>query len=342
MPSTDPRSQPIRPRPAGGRPAQPAAAAARPERSANSRPLLYVAGGLVLLAIPFIALGSLPVKLFAGLIVLAALQGLWRGAAEITGLVIGMLLAMLLAPTVGPALEGVIGGIAGTGGVMNRVISIAVVGLVLVVLGWGIGAVVGRKVMKGRPAWRVWDRYAGGAIGGIEGVLLALMLLWAPVAMEPIARARVEDDVALGVEPTPAAKVAVRMAEAVRESALGGVVEATNPLPESELLTLMTDFSAISRDQEALEWLLQTPVMIRLQEMPSVVDAMNRVQNAPDLAAMFADESVDPSEIAEFLNSPVSIEILDNTTVVRDVTPLAAELKAAIREARARVKTGPG
>src|SRR5690348_10688410 len=55
----------------------------------------------------------------------STVQGLWRGATELVGLLIGLILAGLFAAPIGRALEGAVGSIAGTTGMTNRLLSTA-------------------------------------------------------------------------------------------------------------------------------------------------------------------------------------------------------------------------
>ncbi len=90
--------------------------------------IAVVSGGLVVLAAGLV-LGSVLTKIVVSLMCLVMLQGLWRGAGELVGLVASSLVAVILAPALGRAFEGVFGGILGTSGILNRMISIAVIGL---------------------------------------------------------------------------------------------------------------------------------------------------------------------------------------------------------------------
>jgi hypothetical protein len=88
------------------------------------------------------------------LIGFCAIQGLWRGAAEIAGLVVGLVLAMLLAASLGRMFEGPIAGLTGTRGLLGRLISMIVCGLFVTMLAWGIGAILAGRVLRERPHWR--------------------------------------------------------------------------------------------------------------------------------------------------------------------------------------------
>jgi hypothetical protein len=189
-------------------------------------------------------------------------------------------------------------------------------------------------------------------MGLAEGCLIALMLLWGPLVLEPIARAQLADDGrdpregewrAAATErpaPSPVARAVVSMADAVHNSSLGGLAERTNPVEGSGLLSLAADFAAVSRDRDAMAWLLDRPVMEKIEALPSVQEAVETLKSDPELSGMFKDrEGVDVSDIRAVIESPAVLRLLDRTTVVRDVAPMADELAAAIREAKARIRT---
>lgn len=324
---------PARPGAAGG--TAPAARAACP---ALRRLEALVGAGVVALALPLALFGSAPVKVVAVLVALCALQGLWRGAAEVAGVVVGMVLAMALAPSLGVLLEGLTGAVAGTTGLTNRAASVVAVGLGLILAGWVAGALLGRRALRRWPRLRAWNHLGGGALGVAEGCLLALMLLWAPLAMEPIARMRLADDAQAGRGPDPASDRVVRYAQAVRDSGVGALAESTNPLPALDLLRLAADFAAVARDRAALDHFVASDPMRTLQALDSVKEAMRRMEAAPELRTILDDDGVQAADVLALLASPTILAIMDETTILADIRPLAEPLAAAIVEARAQIR----
>src|SRR5204862_276384 len=94
--------------------------------------IIAAAGFFMLLGLVF---GAAPTKIVVTLVCLLTVQGLWRGAGELVGLVASTLCAVVFAPPLGRGFEGLFNGIFGTGGVMGRGISIAIVGVIIIASG---------------------------------------------------------------------------------------------------------------------------------------------------------------------------------------------------------------
>ncbi len=134
-----------------------------------------------------------------------------------------------MAPTFGKLFEGAIGGIFRTSGVLNRTISIAVVGLIIIVAGTIAISIAARRYLKARPQLARINSYAGAGLGLIEGTILGMAVLWTVLALEPIAQSQVAADAQPGyvvpdeAKPSnPVARQVISFAALVRDSSLGG------------------------------------------------------------------------------------------------------------------------
>lgn len=301
-------------------------------------------------ALAAILFASVPLKIAGVLFALCVLQGLWRGASELAGLLVGSVLAIALAPPIARGVEAPIGAAFGTTGLVNRFAAIALIGGVIIIAVGSVGGVVARRLMRDRPHWRRWDRYLGGAFGVVEGLVLGLMVLWVPLALEPIAESRLArtewDDYAQTdsppAPPPPGARAVLRMAREVRESVLGGVAQATNPVPGSDLLALAADFAAVSRDPAAMDHLMSSPVMEEIQAMPSVVKSLELMRADDEVRAVIeGGRGVTADFLRTLVTSPTVLRVFDETTVVDDLTPQAERLRRAIREAKAVIAAAP-
>lgn len=299
--------------------------------------------------------GSTPTLVAAVIVGGAALQGLWRGAAEAGAIFVALILAALLAPPLGRGLENAFGSVAGTTGLTNRLVAMAAVGVAITIVGAYVLRRAGTRFLRARPALQRWNTPAGGVLGLGEGIVLALLVLWAPLALEPVARARLaasewerarisaEDPAApLGSPPAPGDRVAwrvTRWAEEIRGSTLGPLVQATNPVAGSEILELAEDFVLIAQDREAMDALMQSAVMKRVMELPGVVRAIEIARGDAALTERFEREGATPATIRAAMDSPYVLRALDEGAAAREIAPLADELKQAIRAARERVRT---
>lgn len=304
-----------------------------------------LAGGAFLL-LGALLLGGPVTKVFVAIVVLSTWQGLWRGAAEAMGVLVGSLLAVLIAPALGRGLEGAIGGMLGTTGLLARILSIGIVGVAIITLvGIGGGRII-KSLINDRPAWKRWNSMAGAGLGLVEGIILGMGLMWAVLALEPIAANQVaaaedplsDDEEDARARANPMAERIVRLAGDVHDSSLGGLAETTNPIEGSRLLSIMQDFAAISRDPDAVRTFVESDVMEQIAALPSIQRAKELIEQDPQLGSLATPEGVSVSTIRLILESPTLLRILDETRVVADVTPMAGRLEAAIREARARVR----
>ena len=310
-----------------------------------------VVAGAGTIALAGLLLGSLPIKIACLLVGLTVLQGLWRGAAEIIGFVVGMGLALVAAPSLGRAFEPAVGAMTGAGGIMNRVLSVALVALLITETVGVAGSVLAKKFMKHKAHLKAYDKYAGAGLGLLEGSFLALMVLWVPMALAPVARMQVGGDrestwdggVPSGEQRDRARAAGLAgeildFADKTRASFIGGLVEATNPLPDARLLALAADFAAISQDEQALGELLASEPMAQLEALPSIQQAIEAIKSDPEVAGLVDEGGVTTESVLGFFQSNTMLRILDTTTVVQDIAPLAPQLEQAVREARARLE----
>jgi hypothetical protein len=283
--------------------------------------------------------GGLAIKVVAVVIAFAIIQGLWRGAAELAGIVAGLILAVPLAPVIGRGFEGAVSAATSTDGLMARFLAMGLAAVLIVAVVGVIVRTITKRALRSSPALRRWNPYLGAGLGLIEGGLLALVLLWAPLALEPIARAQLEP--APGQrEPSPLAGRVVGFAEQIHDSALGPLAVQTNPIAGTELMSLAADFAAVSRDPEAMAWLMETPVMQQIEALPSLRDAVETVRGDPELSALLDERGASIETVKALLNSRQILELFDRTTIIRDMRPLAPRLAEAIREAKGRIR-GP-
>ncbi len=282
-----------------------------------------------------------------GLVGFCVIQGLWRGAAEIVGVVIGLVLALMLAKVLGRAFEGTIGGLTGTKGLLARFVSTLVCGAVIAILVWGVVSIFAKRWMKEKPQWKDADKFAGAGIGAVEGVLLSMVVLWVPLAVQPVAnmRATMDRELAMTQGMTqeeaskavgPLARRVLEIAEDVERSTVGSVAQSTNPIEDAGAISLAEDFIAVTRDPEAMEKLAKTEVWQRFMNLQSMQQARQLMEQDSTLKPIIESKGVSIDAIRELLESDTTLKILDTTTIVSDLNGMKDELAAAIRQARTR------
>ena len=313
------------------------------------------AGGVVATALVWLIAGWVP-GVIVGLLALGVWQGLFRGAAEIVGLAIGLLVAMLLSPPLGRAFEGMFSTVLGTQGLTNRLVSILLVGFVITATCWVAGAIIAKRIVKSKPEWFTINRYIGAGLGGIEGLLLAVCLVWIPTAIRPVAAMRVAaeqderiyDAMAAGTykygDPAPPAESKsladwlLARANDVDNSAVGSTVNAANPMSSSQILDVAEDYLAVLRDEDATNALQASDVWKEMLAMPSVAQARGVVEADPSLQQVFEQEGFNISALRALLDSPTVLKVMDETDIRAELEPLAPRLIASIKQARENIK----
>jgi hypothetical protein len=261
-----------------------------------------------------------------------AVAGYYRGATQLVGLVVGTVLAILIAPALGRGLETLVSSLSGASGLTARFLSIALAGAAIITLVSVAIGVAMRRLVRARPAWKSRDRSAGAALGSIEGLLVAMLLLWVPLALEPVARAAASSSDPAAA-PDPVTQRILSAAAGVRSSTIGSLAAATNPVEGSELLGMASDFATISRDEKAMDRFMRTDVMQKIQSMPSVNEAIDMLERDPELRKLY-EGGVSVDGIRRILDNPTVLKVMDSTRVIKDLTPLTGDLQKAIKESR--------
>lgn len=306
--------------------------------------LMAGAGALALLAIVF---GSLPIKLVAGVLALCVIQGLWRGAAELIGIVAGMIVGVILCRPIGRLFEPLIASLTSTSGLLSRLLSVGLAALIVTAIAAVIISLLAKRFMKTRPNLANADKLAGGGLGLVEGCFLGLIILWIPLAMEPVAIGQTgrgsqanseqtdEDGTTTQIEPrNPVAEAVVRFAEEVKGSSLGGVAESTNPMEGAKIFGLAGDFALVMRHKAAREHFVNSNAIRSLQDTPSVHEAIAQLEGDPELEALIRSGNYGPEFVRHILTSRTIVDVLDQTTIIEDLGPQVAEIEKALQEAK--------
>ncbi len=303
--------------------------------SAFPKARLWLMCAAAALAILIVLFGSLPLKIVAAVLALCIIQGLWRGAAELVGIVAGMIAGVLLCRPIGRLLEPMLASATSTSGLSSRLLSAGLAAVLISAIASIAIGIVTRRLLKRRPQLAGADKLAGGAIGLFEGCFLGLIVLWVPLALEPVAVGQIGKGEAPEQRPrNPVAEAVVNFAEQVKGSSLGGVAESTNPMEGARLFALTGDFAIVMRHRRAREHFVNSNAMKHLREAPSVQEAISRLEKDPELGAMIRSGDYGPEFVRGVLTSKSLMDTLDQTTIVKDLTPLVGEIEKALQEAK--------
>ncbi len=307
--------------------------------------LLVTAAAVVVAGLGFL-LGTVE-GVAVAIVCVFIVNGVWVGAAEQVAGFAAVLIALVLSGVVGGQLEPVVASVGQTGGLAAELIARAVAVLVVAVpLGVTLGIVL-RVLLKKHPVFARLNTWLGAGFGLAEGALVALVVLWIPVLLGPVAsaqaeaaRARAESEEGQGAgAPTVRANAAVAefveaWARALRGSVLEGIATATAPTRGVEMIALAHEFAEISRDEAALQTLLNDPVMVEINELPSVRAALDRLRHDDAVRGAIQGEAITPETLWAILQSDTVLRAVEETGAMEDVAERAPEIARAIAEVR--------
>ena len=306
-------------------------------------PSSYRTGMLVALAILSVPalvgllFGNVIIKIAIVLIALSMLYGWSRGLSGTLSVLAALLLAILLARPLGGAMSGVMSSVTGSVGLLNRMASIATCGLVIFILTSIALSLPLKRLIKRNPSIQRLDKVGGIGIGLIEGIILALGFVWTPLALEPIASMQTSENATTidgrPAPPNPLAERVIWLANKSRESAIGRSVGSVNPVASARPLTMTNDFLHLAQDERALRRFSESPEAENLRSMESVQRAIEILESDQELMQRIQEEGASPGVIQDLLESPTVLRILDETTIVSDLTSSMEDLQGAMDHA---------
>ncbi|MBL8963703.1 MAG: hypothetical protein JNK70_06495 [Phycisphaerae bacterium] len=280
----------------------------------------------------------------------STLSGLKAGAARMAGSGIGVLAVIFLGVPVGRAFEPAFTGLVGVGGVAGRAGSIAAAGLVMVVVAVVFAGQVVRWFER-RGRWnRRRDSAVGAAAGAVQGLALVFGLAWVllcvPATTDRLGGGEPSVAEAGAVyerrewERTPVSGIVAAASERLAASGFGWAASASNPVAGARLVLLAQAFAEVSRDDAALRWFLDTPVMRDLRELKSYNTAVALASGDVQLTHFFTGEGVEIATLWEITSNDTILRILDETTILADLEPMAARIERAVHDARRMLASG--
>lgn len=300
----------------------------------NLPPELIGLAVIVFVSLLMLIFGNIVTKVFFLLVALAAVNGYLLGASKVASALAGLLIAAFLGVPLGKAFEGLIGGMLGTTGLTNRMISVVVVTVVLVAIIAIALQFVLRRFLAEKPEWQRYDRQAGLCIGLAEGLLLGLVMIWAVLSLDPVAQTSIAQADENNLPVNPVAKMVGTLAATARESTVGSIAQAVNPLAEMRLFALFQKGLIVLNDPAAREAFVNHAAMKNVLERPSIKQAVDLFSRDPTIKQVLeAKEGITSGGMRSILDSPTILVILDTTDVVRDLTPIADQIELAINEA---------
>jgi hypothetical protein len=293
---------------------------------------LLILGILLGLAIFMFALGNVVTRIFVVLIVCTTLHGCWLGASRVAAAIIGMLAALVLAAPVGKALEGMCASVAGLSGLANRLLSIGVAGVLVIIVVSTVISFPLTRMMRKRPLWRRCDRVIGGGLGMVEGAILGMLVIWTILVAEPILARNLAEANRPGsnLRPHRMSGALVSAAQVARESAVGRAIGASNPLKEMRIITLLHDAQTVLTNQRSREAFLNHPAIAQLRHRESVQRVVDTLAAEAQLVNL--EDGLSAQEVRALLESPKLLAALDETNLLAELSPMADQIEKAMND----------
>jgi hypothetical protein len=289
-------------------------------------------GGIAALVLLALLLGNLVTAMFFIFVALAAVNGYWFGASKVAAVFGGLIAAAILAAPLGRGIEGMFTGVLGTTGLTNRMISIVITGLIVIAAVTAGLQVVIKKWMAARPHLRPYDRPLGACLGVFEGTLLGFLMIWSLLSLEPVAATGVAAaHSSPDAVPNPAAERVVAVAESARESFIGRIADAVNPMKNMRLMTLFQRVLVVLNDPKARDAFVKHEAIVGIQERPSVKQAMEMLKQDPAVMEIIKNQQgITGEDLRRILDSPTVLKIVDETPLITDVGPMTDQIEKAI------------
>ena len=218
---------------------------------------------------------------FLLLVVLRAYTGYWAGGIKIASGVMGLLAAIKFSRLLAPHVAVWSDQYVDLPPTFQEPLSIAAAGLLLVVSVVVTMRVLGHLLLASKPRWKSVDRWVGLTAGGMQGVLIGLIVLFGIVMLEPVAAEYAKSgqnlDKAgpLASWPTKVAQVS----EQIRESSIGTVMESMEPVRERFNSRFDEMRKSVETKRESVQSPHRSQLMRMVQEIQADPAARHRLQS---------------------------------------------------------------
>ena len=284
-----------------------------------------------------VVFGNPATKVLVPLFALATLNGYWAGALKLFSGTLGLVIGGLLAFPVGQACEGWVGRLFGLTGLSCRMASIAAFGVLMAVFAIIFLEVLIFRKLRRRPGVVRYDKWAGGGLGMVQGVLVVLVLLWAVLALEPMVATRLAMSQNPGTEePDPAVSRISDLVQVARESFVGRLAGAANPLNDLRMVTIPRKCMVMLSDPVALDAFNRHPAIEGLRQRPVVQEVVKVLAEDPEIARIIdSDDQITQYDVLALLRSPSLLAVLDGTDIMAELIPITDEIEEALNQSLA-------
>lgn len=260
------------------------------------------------------------------LVCLCGCSGLRAGATGMIGMFAAMGIAVVYGPSLGVRFEADVTKWIGTTGLANRLISIAIVVIMMTLVIGQVFQWVVLLVTHKRKMLQGLNRYLGGILGCVQGVAGVFLLVGGLFTIETLRNAENKNanqrSSQVQIEPT-SVSILERVIQETHGSKLGTWVKQYNPY---EKIPQLNRFHEVKRTVEMLvqpervQQLLAHPEVVRLKSDPQVQQAIRDLRDDPEISKLLhGGKPLDSSAVMLLMNHPKVLNLLDQPGFLESV-----------------------
>ncbi|MFK8111426.1 MAG: CvpA family protein [Rubripirellula sp.] len=223
--------------------------------------------------------------------------------------------AILYAPGIGQTYESHFTNLLGTTGLLNRFVSIGIVGVLISFVLSSLAIMVVGRVLRKRPRLDSLNRWMGFAIGGVEGLAMCVCFLGGMLIIEPIEQERAPRRPESDRRGQMVSRLILTTAENTHASRVGHLIESYNPfvrLPQLNKVKEVQQTAEVLSDPAKIDGLLKHPSIQELQQRPEVKTAVAALKSDPKVQNILQSGRPMNREMAiSLLSHPAILELVD-------------------------------
>lgn len=245
----------------------------------------------------------------------AAFGGFKTGFIKAFAFLASATVTFYLAPYLGMQFESTFSDWLGTTGLTNRLSAVLLTGLVLFLITVIVAIKLGNRALEDRPKTTLLNHWLGFFLGGIQGFLVAFILLGGVVAIQKVNTERLSKQIPATERSKLLANVLNETSQQTQASHLAPLITRFNPFEHVPQLSHMDEWQlAIETlmDPAKVNTLLDQPGIQALRNREDVAEAFAQLNKDPEIQVLLKSNSPASKELAiKLLNHPAVLDLLD-------------------------------
>ena len=251
-------------------------------------------------------------------------SGFKMGLCRISATVMALIAAVAFAPSLGMRFEGRFSEQFGTTGLTNRFLCVAAIGVVISLVVTILVTMIASHFLSQRRKLRWFNRFIGFAVGLVEGVLIAMLVLGALLSVQKWQRG-------VDIENNNTAKAVDQWASNTRQSAVGPFVRDYNPFERIEMLSQVGRVQDTVRrlsDPGNIQRLLNDPEITELRTDPALAAAIDEISRDPSIRDLIEQgQPLDRQTLMKLMNSPSVMRLADQPEFIERAQAIVKDME---------------